>query len=110
MIELAAAIVIEGKSAILGGLQVVATDAGVDPGVSVATDKNWLKIAVCVFQVPDRACTGSVKNHMIELAAAIVIEGKSAILGGLQVVATDAGVDPGVSVATDKNWLKIAVC
>ena len=43
-----------------------------------------------LLQDPDRACAGTVKNQVVELAASVVIESEDAVGGRLEIVAADA--------------------
>src|SRR6266849_4033167 len=86
MIELATAIIVEGKCLVGSGLEIIAADA--IPWSRLCIDCSELPIGV--LEDPDRACARPVQRQVIELATAIVVEGKCLVGSGLEIIAADA--------------------
>src|SRR5260370_1065555 len=86
MIELAAAIIVEGESAVCGKREDLA--AGAITRKPLCIDSPELPIGV--LEDPYGARPWPVQCEMIELAAAIIVKGEDAIGGIRQVIAADA--------------------
>src|SRR5260370_29704634 len=86
MVELAAAVVVERKGPIGGGLQVVAPDSAARIPLCIDGSEG----PPGVLQNLDRARARPIQHEMVELAAAVVVERKGPISRGPQVVAPDS--------------------
>src|SRR6185312_4675399 len=95
VIELSTAVIVEGKGAIGRRPQVVTADSGA--GVALVVD--WGEGARRVLPYAD--CTGArpIESDLIELSAAVIVEGKGAVGRRPQVITADSGA--GVALVVD---------
>lgn len=95
MVLLTATVIIKGKGAVRSGTEIITTNAG--PGITLLIDGG--EIATLVADDPDSASARPVEDDVVQLATAVIIEGKGAIPEGFEVIPSNTV--PGVSLGID---------
>ena len=86
IIESSGMIVVKRKGSIQTGFEVIPPDTVARISLMIDGTED----IIGVFQDPKRASSRTIESDMVKLSTVVVIEGESAIGGGLQVVSSDA--------------------
>src|SRR6266508_4484781 len=86
MVKFTAVVLIEGKSAISCGSEIISTDAI----AWIALLKGGHESAVAVAYNPHRACSRAIEHDVIKIATVVVVESEGKISGRSKVVSGNA--------------------